>query len=131
MRKFVLGARMHSSKEVPVPYVDGFVIPLPKDKVDAYKAHAQKAGEVWMEYGALSFVECVGDDVPYGKLTSFPRAVMAKDDETVIFSWIVYRSRADRDAIMEKVMADPRIERDMPFDPKRLIFGGFEMLLQM
>ncbi len=114
-----------------MPYVDGFVIPLPKDKVDAYKAHAQKAGEVWMEYGALSFVECVGDDVPYGKLTSFPRAVMAKDDETVIFSWIVYRSRADRDAIMEKVMADPRIERDMPFDPKRLIFGGFEMLLQM
>ena len=118
-------------KEVPVPYVDGFVIPVPKDKVEAYKAHARKAGEVWMELGALSFVECVGDDVPYGELTSFPRAVQAKDDETVIFSWIVYRSRADRDAVMAKVMADPRITRDMPFDGKRLIFGGFEMLFQM
>ena len=114
-----------------MPYVDGFVIPVAKDKVEAYKAHAQKAGEVWMEHGALSFVECVGDDVPYGELTSFPRAVQAKDDETVIFSWIVYRSRADRDAVMAKVMADPRITRDMPFDGKRLIFGGFEMLFQM
>lgn len=112
-------------------YVDGFVIPVAKDMVDAYKAHARKAGEVWMEHGALSFVECVGDDVPYGELTSFPRAVQAKDDETVIFSWIVYRSRADRDAVMAKVMADPRINRDMPFDGKRLIFGGFEMLFQM
>jgi uncharacterized protein YbaA (DUF1428 family) len=118
-------------KEVPVPYVDGFVIPVAKEKVEAYKAHARKAGEVWMEHGALSFVECVGDDVPYGELTSFPRAVQAKDDETVIFSWIVYRSRADRDAVMAKVMADPRITRDMPFDGKRLIFGGFEMLFQM
>ena len=115
-----------------MPYVDGFVIPVPKDKVDAYKAHARKAGEVWMELGALSFVECVGDDVPYGELTSFPRAVQAKDDETVIFSWIVYRSRADRDAIMEKVMADPRVrDGDMPFDGKRLIFGGFEVMIEM
>lgn len=114
-----------------MPYVDGFVIPVAKDKIDVYKAHAQKAGEVWMELGALSFVECVGDDVPYGQLTSFPRAVQARDDETVIFSWIVYRSRADRDAIMEKVMADPRLKGDMPFDAKRLIFGGFEMLFQM
>ena len=118
-------------KEVLVPYVDGFVIPVPKDKVEAYKAHARKAGAVWMEFGALSFVECVGDDVPYGQLTSFPRAVQAKDDETVIFSWIVYRSRADRDAIMAKVMADQRIQGDMPFDGKRLIFGGFDMFLQM
>jgi len=114
-----------------VPYVDGFVIPVSKDKVEVYEAHARKAGEVWMEHSALSFVECVGDDVPYGQLTSFPRAVQAKDDETVIFSWIVYRSRADRDAIIEKVMADPRIQGDMPFDGKRLIFGGFEMMLQM
>ena len=118
-------------KEVPVPYVDGFVIPVPKDKVEAYKAHARKAGEVWMELGALSFVECVGDDVPYGELTSFPRAVQAKDDETVIFSWIVYRSRADRDAIMAKVMADPRIQGDMPFDGKRLIYGGFEVIVDL
>jgi uncharacterized protein YbaA (DUF1428 family) len=114
-----------------MPYVDGFVIPVKKDKVDVYKAHAGKAGEVWMELGALSFVECVGDDVPYGQLTSFPRAVQAGDDETVIFSWIVYKSRADRDAIMEKVMADPRLSRDMPFDGKRMIFGGFDVMVQM
>ena len=114
-----------------MPYVDGFVIPVQKDKVEIYKAHAQKAGEVWKEFGALDFVECVGDDVPYGELTSFPRAVQAKDDEVVIFSWIVYRSRAERDAIMAKVMADPRLKGDMPFDGKRLIFGGFEVLLKM
>jgi uncharacterized protein YbaA (DUF1428 family) len=114
-----------------VPYVDGFVLPVKKDKVEAYKAHAQKAGEVWKEHGALDFVECVGDDVPYGKLTSFPRAVQAEDDEVVVFSWIVYRSRADRDAVMEKVMADPRLKDDMPFDGKRMIFGGFEMVVQL
>ena len=114
-----------------MPYVDGFVIPVSKDKVEDYKAHAKKCGEVWMELGALSFVECVGDDVPYGQLTSFPRAVQAKDNETIIFSWIVYRSRAERDAIVEKVMADPRLKGDMLFDAKRLIFGGFEMMLQM
>ena len=115
-----------------MPYVDGFVVPVHKDKVEAYKAFAQRAGEVWMELGALAFVECVGDDVPYGKLTSFPRAVQATDDEVVIFSWIVYRSRADRDAVMAKVMADERIKGDdMPFDAKRMIFGGFETLFQM
>ena len=115
-----------------MPYVDGFVIPVHKDKVEAYKAHARRAGKVWMEMGALAFVECVGDDVPYGKLTSFPRAVQASDDEVIIFSWIVYRSRADRDAVMAKVMADERIKGDdMPFDAKRMIFGGFETLLQM
>lgn len=113
-------------------YVDGFVIPVVKNKLDTYKAHAKKAGEVWMELGALAFVECVGDDVPYGQLTSFPRAVQAKDDEVIIFSWIVYRSRAERDAIMAKVMEDPRLKgSDMPFDGKRMIFGGFEMAIQM
>jgi uncharacterized protein YbaA (DUF1428 family) len=119
------------NKEIPMPYVDGFVIPVQKDKVETYKAHARSAGEVWKEFGALDFVECVGDDVPYGELTSFPRAVRAKEDEVVIFSWIVYRSRAERDAITEKVMADPRLKGDMPFDGKRMIFGGFEMLLKM
>jgi uncharacterized protein YbaA (DUF1428 family) len=84
-----------------------------------------------MELGALAFVECVGDDVPHGQLTSFPRAVQAKEDEVVVFSWIVYRSRAERDAIMEKVMADPRLKGDMPFDGKRMIFGGFETMIQM
>ena len=114
-----------------MPYVDGFVVPVRKADIEVYKAHAQKAGEVWKEHGALDFVECVGDDVPYGVLTSFPRAVQAKDDEVVIFSWIVYGSRADRDSVMEKVMADPRLKGDMPFDGKRLIFGGFEMLLRL
>jgi uncharacterized protein YbaA (DUF1428 family) len=115
-----------------MPYVDGFVVPVKKDKVDVYKAFAQKAGEVWMEFGALSLVECVGDDVPYGQLTSFPRAVLAGDDEVVIFSWVVYKSRADRDAIMAKVMADPRLKGgDTPFDGKRMIFGGFEMIVEM
>ena len=91
----------------------------------------EKAGEIWKEYGALAFVECIGDDVPVGEVTSFPRAVQAKEDEVVVFSWIVYRDRAERDAIDAKVMADPRLKGDMPFDGKRLIFGGFEMWLQI
>jgi uncharacterized protein YbaA (DUF1428 family) len=112
-------------------YVDGFVVPVARDKIDAYKALARKAGEIWKQYGALAFVECIGDDVPYGTVTSFPRAVQAKDDEVVIFSWIVYPSRAERDTINAKVMADPRLKEDMPFDGKRLIYGGFEMWLEM
>jgi uncharacterized protein YbaA (DUF1428 family) len=114
-----------------MPYVDGFVIPVKKDKVDVYKAFAKRVGEVFMEFGALSYVECVGDDVPYGQLTSFPRAVQAGDDETIIFAWIVYKSRADHDAIVQKTMADVRLKGDIPFDGKRMIFGGFEMMIQM
>lgn len=117
-----------------MPYVDGFVVAVPKDKIEAYKEMAQKAGKIWKEYGALAFVECIGDDVPYGELTSFPRAVQAKDDETVVFSWILYESRAQRDEINAKVMADPRLKEDMsnmPFDGKRMIYGGFETLLEM
>ena len=116
-----------------MPYVDGFVVPVPKARVEDYKKMAQNAGKVWMEHGAKQFVECKGDDVPYGKLTSFPRAVQANDDEVVFFSWIVYESRAERDRIMALVMADPRIKRDMqnePFDPKRMIFGGFETAVE-
>ena len=115
-------------------YVDGFVVAVPKQNMEAYKAMARKAGEVWKEYGALAYVECIADDVPYGELTSFPRAVQAKDDETVIFSWIVYSSRAERDAINAKVMADPRLKdsmNDAPFDGKRMIFGGFETMMEM
>ena len=112
-------------------YVDGFVLAVPKNKIDAYKALAKNAGEIWKEHGALDFVECIGDDVPYGEVTSFPRAVLAKDDEVVVFSWIVYRDRAERDAINAKVMADPRLDRQMPFDGKRLIYGGFEMWLRL
>jgi uncharacterized protein YbaA (DUF1428 family) len=117
-----------------MPYVDGFVVAVPKEKIEAYKALARKAGEVWKEYGALSYVECIGEDVPYGKLTSFPRAVQATDDEIVVFSWITYKSRARRDEIMGKVMADPRLKHDMsnmPFDGKRMIYGGFETFLQL
>ena len=112
-------------------YVDGYVLPVPKKKLAAYRKMALLGARVWRDHGALEYRECVGDDVPYGELTSFPRAVQARDDEVVIFSWIVYRSRAERDAIMAKVMADPRLKGDMPFDGKRMIFGGFEMLLQM
>jgi len=114
-------------------YVDGFVLAVPRAKLDEYKALARKAGEVWMDHGALSYVECVADDVPYGELTSFPRAVQAKDDEVVVFSWITYESRAARDAINAKVMADDRLEgkmEDMPFDGKRMIFGGFETFME-
>ena len=114
-----------------MPYVDGFVIPVPRDKIEAYKSQARKAGEISMQYGALAFVECIGDDVPYGEVTSFPRAVLAKEDEVVVFSWIVYRNREERDAIDAKVMADPRLQGDMPFDGKRLIYGGFDIWLQM
>lgn len=114
-----------------MPYVDGFVLAVPKDKVEAYKKVAARAGEVWMEHGALSYVECIGDDVPYGELTSFPRAVQARDDEVVVFSWVTYADRAARDAVMAKVMADERLKSDdMPFDGKRMIFGGFQSVVQ-
>ncbi|MBB3238435.1 DUF1428 domain-containing protein [Phyllobacterium endophyticum] len=115
-------------------YVDGFLLAVPKEKLEAYKELASMAGEVWKEHGALAFVECVADDVPYGELTSFPRAVQAKDDETVVFSWIVYESREKRDAINAKVMADPRLKGDMasmPFDGKRMIFGGFSPIVEL
>ena len=113
-------------------YVDGFVIPVPAGKLDEYKALARLCAQVWKEHGALASVECTGDDVPYGTLTSFPRAVQATDDEVIVFSWIVYESRAGRDACMEKVMADPRMKDMMtnqPFDGKRMIFGGFTPFL--
>jgi len=112
-----------------MPYVDGFIVAVPKHKLDAYKALATLAGTVWKEHGALDYVECVADDVPHGELTSFPRAVMAKEDEVVIFAWITYASRAARDEINAKVMSDPRMkpnDPEMPFDGKRMIYGGFE-----
>jgi uncharacterized protein YbaA (DUF1428 family) len=115
-------------------YVDGFVVPVPKDKVEAYKALATKAGEIWREHGALAYVECLADDVPYGELTSFPRAVQVQEGETVAFSWIVYRSRASRDEVVARVMADERLKADMqgmPFDGKRMIFGGFAPFLEL
>src|SRR5689334_5121580 len=99
-------------------YVDGFVVAVPKLNIEAYKKIAREAGEVWKSHGARAFVECLADDVPYGELTSFPRAVQAKDDEVVVFSWIVYDSRQHRDAVNAEVMADERMKphmADMPF----------------
>ncbi len=118
-----------------MPYVDGFVLAVPKDKVEQYKEMARLGAEVWMEHGALSYVECIGDDVPYGEVTSFPRAVQAKDDEVVVFSWITYESRAKRDEVNAKVMADPRMNawegKPMPFDCERMIYGGFETIVDL
>lgn len=116
-----------------MPYVDGFVLAVPKNNLEAYRALAQTAGEIWKEYGAQAYVECTGDDTPYGELTSFPRAVQAKDDEIVVFSWIVYASREERDAINAKVMADERMSdnANCPFDAKRMIYGGFRTLVEL
>ena len=114
-------------------YVDGFVCAVPSANRAAYLQHAQDAAAIFKEYGALSVVECWGDDVPEGKLTSFPLAVKCEAGETVVFSWITWDSRAARDAAWAKVMADPRMQpgaNPMPFDGKRLIYGGFEVLLQ-
>jgi uncharacterized protein YbaA (DUF1428 family) len=114
-------------------YIDGFVAAVPTANRDTYRKHAEKAAVVFKEHGALKLVECWGDDVPDGKLTSFPMAVQKKADETVVFSWIVWPSKQVRDAGMKKVMADPRVQPDanpMPFDGKRLIFGGFQVLVE-
>ncbi len=116
-------------------YIDGFVVPVPKNGVDAYRRIAREAGAVWREYGALHFVECIAEDVKPGELTSFPQSVDLKPDETVAFSWIVYESREHRDAVNEKVMKDPRIAdmdpESMPFDVKRMIYGGFEVIVDL
>ena len=116
-----------------MPYVDGFVIPVPTAKREIYRKMAEVAAHVFKEHGALKVVECWGDDVPQGKLTSFPIAVKAETDETIVFSWVVWPSRAARDEGGKKVMADPRMPwgKDMPFDGKRLIHGGFEMMLDV
>jgi len=116
-------------------YVDGFILPVPKRKLPAYRRLAQKAGKIWREHGALEVRECVAEDVKVGKVTSFPRSVKLKAGETVIFSWILYKSRADRDRVNAKVMKDPRMAKmmkdpkDWPFDAKRMIYGGFEVLV--
>ena len=117
-------------------YVDGFVLPLPKKNVEAYRRIAKAAGKVWKEHGALEYIECVADDVKVGKLTSFPQSVKLKAGEVVVFSWIVYKSRAHRDRVNKKVMADPRLNsmmdpKAMPFDAKRMIFGGFKPIVEL
>jgi uncharacterized protein YbaA (DUF1428 family) len=117
-------------------YVDGFVVPVPKKKLDAYKRLARKAGKIWKEHGALEYVECVADDVKPGKLTSFPQSVKLKRTEVVVFSWIVYKSRAQRDRVLDKVMNDPRLAgmmdpTAMPFDAKRMFWGGFKEIVNL
>jgi uncharacterized protein YbaA (DUF1428 family) len=117
-------------------YVDGFVLAVPKRNVDAYRRMARKAGKIWREHGALEFRECVADDVKTGKVTSFPQSVKLKRGETVVFSWIVFKSRAHRDRVNAKVMKDPRLAdtmdaKGMPFDGQRMIYGGFEVLVDV
>jgi len=117
-------------------YVDGFVVPVPKKKLAAYRRMAQKAGKIWREHGALEFRECVADDVKWGKRTSFPRSVKLKAGETVMFSFIVYQSKAERNRVNAKVMKDKRLAsmmdpKAMPFDAKRMIYGGFKVLVDL
>lgn len=117
-------------------YVDGFVVPVPKRKLETYRKMARKGGKIWREHGALEFNEYVADDVPYGKRTSFPRAVKVKPTETVVFAYIVFRSRKHRDRVNAKVMKDERVASMMnvkswPFDTKRMIFGGFKSIVAL
>ena len=116
-------------------YVDGFVLPVPKANIAAYRKVARKAGKVWLEHGALEYMEAVADDVQPGKVTSFPQAVKLKADEVVVFSWIRYRSRAHRDRVNQRAMADPRIAamgpEGMPFDGKRMFWGGFKPIVEL
>ena len=117
-------------------YVDGFVVPVPKKKVKAYLVMARMAGKVWREHGALDYKECAADDVKWGKRTSFPRSVKQKTGETVFFSFIVYKSRKDRDRVLAKAMMDQRLAnmmdpKKMPFDAKRMIFGGFKVVVDL
>ncbi len=116
-------------------YFDGFVVPVPRKKLDAYRRMAKTASKVWREHGALEYVECIADDVKPGKVTSFPQSVKLKPGETVVFAYVVYKSRAQRDRVMAKVMKDPRLAdmmdpKKMPFDAKRMFWGGFKGLIE-
>ena len=119
-----------------MPYVDGYVVPVPRKKVDAYRRMARKAGKIWREHGALQVRECVADDVKPGKLTSFPQSVKLKPGETVVFSYIVFKSKGERNRINAKVMKDKRLAsmmepKAMPFDGKRMFWGGFKTLVDL
>jgi uncharacterized protein YbaA (DUF1428 family) len=116
-------------------YVDGFVLPVPLDRMDDYKKMARKAGKIWMEHGAVAYSECIADDVKAGKSTSFPQSVKLKPGETVVFSWVVYENKRSRDRVMKKVMEDPRLAefmdpKKLPFDGKRMFFGGFKPIVE-
>ena len=115
-------------------YVDGFVVPVPRKQLAAYRKMARKAGKIWLEHGALEYHECVADDVKPGKVTSFPQAVKLKPGEVVVFSWIVYKTKADRNRANKKVMADKRFDeymdpKNLPFDGKRMFWGGFKPIV--
>ena len=117
-------------------YVDGFLLPVPKKNLDAYRRMARKSGKLWRDHGALDYVECVADDVKPGKWTSFPQAVKLKPGETVWFSWIVYKSRRHRDRVLAKVMKDKRITpmmdpKKLPFDGRRMMWGGFKVMVDL
>ncbi len=117
-------------------YVTSFVMPVPKKKLDVYRRTTRKFGKLWKEHGALEFVDCVAEDVKPGKLTSFPKSVMLKRTETVVFSWVSFKSRAHRDRVMAKVMSDPRAQKmmnakDMPIDGKRMFWGGFDVMFKL
>ena len=116
-------------------YVDGFVVPVPKERLAEYRRVARRFGALWIKYGALEVHECAADDVKPGKHTSFPQSVKLKADEVVVFSWIVFKSRRHRDAVNKKVMADPMMadahEMDMPFDGKRMFWGGFKEIVSL
>ncbi|HSE85141.1 MAG TPA: DUF1428 domain-containing protein [Candidatus Binatia bacterium] len=117
-------------------YVDGYVLPVPKKNLEAYRRIAQKAGKVWRDHGALEYIECIADDVKPGKHTSFPQSVKLKPAETVVFAYIVYKSRAHRDRVNAKAMKDPRLAnmmdpKAMPFDGKRMFWGGFKVLVDL
>jgi uncharacterized protein YbaA (DUF1428 family) len=126
--------QLKQAEELPMSYVDGFIVPVPKRNLKAYRTMSRKAGKVWREHGALDYKECVADDVKVGKRTSFPRSVKLKSSETVIFSYIVYKSRGERDRVLAKVMKDPRVAKmmnpkAMPFDTRRMIYGGFKVIV--
>jgi uncharacterized protein YbaA (DUF1428 family) len=131
-----MAGRLHlrswqTNEERAMPYTDGFVVPVPKKNIEN-REMASKAGAVWREHGALEYREWIADDVKPGEVASFPQSVKLEEDETVVFAWIVYRSRAHRDEVNAKVLADPRMSMDpvsTPFDEKRMIFGGFELLV--
>lgn len=116
-------------------YVDGFVLPVPKRKIEAYRQLARKAGKIWIEHGALEFRECVGDDLNVKMAIPFPQKIKPKPGETIMFSWIAFKSRAHRDSVNAKVINDPRLAemdtKSMPFDPKRMLYGGFKILVSL
>ena len=119
-----------------MPYVDGFVIPIPADKIEVYRKIAAKAGKVWIDHGALEYRECVGDDLEVEKMVPFPKLAKAKPGETVVFSWITYKNKAHRDKVNAKVMKDPRLEKmlkdtEMPFSMKRMAYGGFKSIVDL